>query len=466
MIRGVIKCCIILLVILLIVNSGLCQVTDKNISSISSIISGAPRYNNDTNTNVSVIKTIDGSNGYPNLIYKIKIPKVDYYDFVLALDSSGSFSYGGDVSQAHAVAGAVPNFIKDITTNDRYKTKQLNLTIVSFNDNISFIYNSLNSINPFKSNESSNVKLVSAKRLSDDIDKYPVFGNNTKNYYYYANEMAGTNLSSPINASINILDNIKQDRFHRISKFVILVTGKSEFTPVQKRLIEKAKQKNYSIYIIALDLKRDENDAKSMVDNLMELAGYPSDIVDRIQFLPTPPDPKYLENDLLAALIEALQNATSAPVANDVTIFESFYNYIDPGLYSSIQVNGSLNKITPIGIAINNQTNADKPNIIAFRLKEGLDPESETIVTIPTSLHLEKLPVSIGEDSKNVTLATISKDTPRSYLSYSWMDGYNGNINLVEDKINIDTESPKKQTASTPATPGIWSILAYLFGKI
>ena len=217
----------VIMFVILLINNCSCQepIGPTNSGVVpNNMILGDTNSSKEPNTNVIVNKTLDGINGYPNLIYKIKTPKVDYFDFVLALDSSGSFSYGQEKSEAHAVVGAVPLFIKDITNKKNYKNKSINLSIISFDDNIDFAYAVLNKTDPFKNKEIKLAKPINVTEVNRDLEYHDdVFGENTDNFDYYANETEFTNLSVPIAASIDILDGVKQDRLHRISKFMILM---------------------------------------------------------------------------------------------------------------------------------------------------------------------------------------------------------------------------------------------------
>lgn len=434
---------------IILINNGLCQQRagiDQIDASSSFKLSGDTTPSNDYNTNVNINKTIDGTNGYPNLVYEINIPKVDYFDFILALDSSGSFSYGGENSQARAVAGAVPKFIGDLVNSSEYRNKDIKLSIISFDDNIDFAYSESIDPNPFNNTDIAKVKLANVSRVHEHIKNYSVFRKNNEKYCYYCNESEFTNLSIPINDSINILNNIKQDKFHRISKFIILVTGRSEFTNCSEELIKKAQEESIPIYVIGMDFTSD-SDGLKMKDHLKKLGGYANYKYYRIQFVPQAPDSEGLEKNLINALKESLQNATKAPVANNVTVIESVYNYIDLNV-DSIEVNGTEGEI----YLINSSMNEDGTKTIAFELKKGLLPESKTIVTIPAELHLKGLPISIKRNSTPISYGPVSEKTPQSSIGYTWLDGYRGQINLKEGQLDIDINSPTKQNKNSQRT--------------
>lgn len=420
----------IFMILLLLINAGLCQVT-------STRISGDTNLSKEPNTNVMVNKIVDGSNGYPNIIYKINIPKVDYFDFVLALDSSGSFSYGQENSEAHAVAGAVPLFISDIVSNNLYRNKNINLSIISFDDNLDFAYNGSKEFDPFKNKYTKLARLINVTEVKKDIEIHnDVFGDNNDNFDYYANETEFTNFSVPIESSINILDDVRQDRLHRISKFMILVTGKGEITNCSEELIQEARAKNYSIYVIAMDLIEEDYDALKMKEQLKKLSEFDEFGWYRLQYVPMGSTPEELKNNLLISLQKSLQNAVKAPAARNVRISESFYPYIRP-IPDHISVNGITGKIR-------NLEYDPEDNLISFELEQGLFPESETIVAIPADLHLSGLPISITNGSMPFSTGMINKSTPPSAINYLWFDGYYGNIPLTENVIDLDINSQSK----------------------
>lgn len=411
----------------------------------NTMISGDTNSSKELNTRVIVNKTLDGTRGYPNLIYKIKTPKIDYFDFVLALDSSGSFSYGQDKSEAHAVVGAVPLFIKDIINNKNYNNKAINLSIISFDDNIDFAYAGSAKIDPFKNNEVRLSMPMNVTKVDMDLENHDdVFGENTKDFDYYANEAEFTNLSVPIAASIDILDSVKQDRLHRISKFMILVTGKSEFSNCTEELLQLAISKNYSIYVIGMDLINDDSDAIKMKSQLMKISEFDKLGWYRLQYVPLGATPDELKKNLFNALQKSLENAINSPAARNVTIVESFYPYIRPEV-GSIEVNGTIG-------AIENLDYNEDTNSLSFKLKQGLFPESETTVVIPLKMHLSGLPISITSSSVPFSTGPIDKNNPISTVKYIWFDGYLGNLSLTENKMDLNIDSQKPNNPLDNAT--------------
>lgn len=220
---------------------------------LSIINSGNGQENKETQvlqkgTDVTITKSVEGAKAAPITIkYKITTPKVDEFDFVLALDSSGSFGVGGDLfsTQKKAVLEAIPKFIKAIRNNSEYSANDFKISIIGWNDKIDFAYGDLNNKIP------ANANLVAVENITSDIDKLMD--------QYECDEEAFTNISIPIKASLDILDekNNPINTNKRTSRFIILVTGRSEFAKAQQRFINEVRKKNYPVYIIGLDIARE-----------------------------------------------------------------------------------------------------------------------------------------------------------------------------------------------------------------
>ena len=185
-------------------------------------------------TDVTITKSVEGAIAAPITIkYKITTPKVDEFDFVLALDSSGSFGVGGDLysTQKKAVLEAIPKFIKEIRNNSEYSANDFKISIIGWNDKIDFAYGDLDNKIPAKAD------LVPVENITSDID--------TLMDLYECDEEAFTNISIPIKASLDVLDekNNPMNPGKRTSKFIILVTGRSEFAKAQQRFINEVRRR-------------------------------------------------------------------------------------------------------------------------------------------------------------------------------------------------------------------------------
>jgi hypothetical protein len=287
---------------------------------------------------------------------------------------------------------------------------------LSWDDDIDFAYSDLNNTN------ASNAKLVPIGTALKDMAN-GVFGKiDADGYYYRCEEKDHTNLSTAIEASIAILKNNPENYYHRTSKFIILVTGASEYQNCTGDLIAKAKEEGYPIFVIGMDILDEKS---NMLSDLKILSENPK---NRFQNLLSIGED--LKEDLRKALNEALKNATSEPVAENVTVVESLYSYIVPEDVAYVKVRGFPN--------YDNQTRI-KRNIdstITFTLPYGLLADSITEIIFDADLVLGDIPVSANERSKPVIFSPSSNNT-RSYISYTWLKKESVDFDLPDVDINI-----------------------------
>ena len=216
-----------------------------------------------------------------------------------------------------------------------------------------------------------------------------------------------------------------------------------------------------------MDLNKDEKDALKMKDQLMKISEFDKFGWYRLQYVPLGATPDELKRNLFIALQKSLENAINSPAARDVTIVESFYPYIRPGV-DYIEVNGNMG-------AIKNLNYNDINNSPSFELGEGLFPESETTVLVPLELHLSGLPVSITANSVPFSIGSINEDTTISTIKYIWFDGYQGILPLTENKLSLnigpqksnnllDEKDSIKTNMNEKSSPNFFDILKRLVG--
>jgi hypothetical protein len=388
-------------------------------------------YNNITNVNIT--KIVDGRKGHIEYTYKINVSKVDDFEFILALDSSGSFGDGGDISQANAVRGAIPEFIRKIP--ERHSDKNFNLSIISWDDGIDFAYPAKRSLDPFRNNETNGVELINVSRVQEDLNKYEPFSK-SNNRLYYAREEEITDLSIPIRSSLDIFNRIKVNEYNRTSRFIILVTGRGEYVPFDQKLINRAKELNCSIYVIGMDLL---DSSTNMSRQLRQLA---DNDPKKFQPLPYAAEAASLERDLLEALQIALDNAVKEPAAMNCTIVESLYEYANPNEnYISVieRPRNGGEAIYPRYRFYENLENGNRTRKVMIELLDGLLPESETTITLSVDLQLKKFPLSFSAESMNFfkDMAKIN-GKPDQHVNYTWLKRLSINDELPDIPVDID----------------------------
>lgn len=154
-----------------------------------------------------------------------------------------------------------------------------------------------------------------------------------------------------------------------------------------------------------------------------------------------------LKEGLRIALSEALKNATSEPVAENVTIVESFYSYIIPDGNAYVKVLGLPGYSNRVGITRNNDST------VAFTLPYGLLANNITEVTFDADLVLGNIPVSANEKSKPVVFSPVSNNT-RSYISYKWLRKESVDFNLPDVNIDIRSASPNSLLSKEEVSGG------------
>jgi|GEM_PF-5227877 len=279
----------IFLVFICLISSNVVYGQDINkfitYSKSENLITGEGAIINETTTNVSIVKMIDGT----TLNYIIKTPKVDNFEFVLALDSSGSFGLGNDEdeSQKKAILIAIPKFLEYIQQN--YSGINFKVSLISWDNNIDFAFGGYNNSDPFSSQQNNNnigARMIPLDKIIN-ITKYSLNENN-----YICREDEHTELSTAIKASLDTINNTPYSEYNRTLRFIILVTGNGEFTNCSNNLIRIADSNNYKIYPIGIQTSR-----SSMIrKELLRIAGGNR---DHVRFIA--PDPQKV-NDSLSQL--------------------------------------------------------------------------------------------------------------------------------------------------------------------
>ncbi len=340
-------------------------------------------------------------------MYTITAPKINDFDFVLAVDSSGSLGPSENDLEGPAVATAVPDFIEGIANNySRTSMANFNISIVSWNDKIDF------ASSDFTNKDSSKAKLFSINKSINNID---TFINEFTKSYNYTDETAGTNISVAIRTSNDVLNADMKPNvdYHKTKKFIILVTGKGEFKPCNRDLMN-AVQKKYEIFTIGLDVPI----SSYLYSHLKDLAMNKN---HHWSFVGAAPGSLQgsLDQELEIALRDALDNATKSAVAYNVKIVESLYSYYTPNL-ASFTIDG-----VPInGAFVHKSTNLlDGTSTITLDLPEGLRPNSKTVVSFTADFNPGYLPVTITNDRKPITLCSPAGNTQLAAFSYDWFNG-------------------------------------------
>jgi hypothetical protein len=370
---------------------------------------------NDTGINISN-EIIELGGMQAQMVYTIQTPPIVHYDFVLALDSSGSFKI--DKDQYDAVIRDVPLFLEKIP--GLYPDANFNMSVVSWDDNIDSYYDNGKKFVTIDSNVPLKAKLAPIRNVTNDIKKLEK--------YYKSSQTEYTDFSVPIRASIDILDvpENKPKNTYGTKRFILLVTGNGEYTPCNPDLLREASIKNYEIYIVSLGVEPEsemDTHLKEIVVNeshsKLTTAGYSP--IDRLIYTKSPLE-KTLNLSLKDALLEHFNKIMNQPVAYGVKISDRLYGYYKPDLKSLTVVSS---KGSSIGSSINSHELEDKTLEIKISELELL-PNSTTRVAfnIENTFDPMSLPITVSETDGPLNICTPVK-RPNSMFSYNWL--FNGN---------------------------------------
>jgi len=409
------------LIISFLLTSGLCLCQD------SVQLTGNSENVTQPETNVSITKIIEGT----TIKYNIKTPIVDDFEVILALDSSGSFGLGGDELESgkKAVMYAVPRFL-DYAEHKRIEENlNFRIAVIGWNNKVDFAYGGINNKNP------SNASLVPIESAMDDVED--LLKNN-----YNPTEDKHTDFSTAVRASLDIFDNHPPREYNRTSRFIILVTGASEFDRCSPELIDRIN--NTGIKIYSVGIKVSNNPKSMMYEHLEEISG-----PKRITTVRAPVNEDFVRqslNDLLsAALNETLDKAINEPPGHNVRFVESLYSYLIP---KSVTVNGRPIAFDPI------YNENDGTYTVRFNIEEGLPANALTDVAINCDLDVKNLPVSITKDRRPVTLCSPASSTPSSEVSYNWLQIKRPiHRELPENQMNINNRYHHDDQIASPVRP-------------
>lgn len=367
-----------------------------------------PEKYKEDKTGMIITKEIQGDVYDRKLVYHIKTPIIDYFDFVLAVDNSGSIGQG-DRIEGYAIENAVPRFIKGILENETKITyANYNVSVVSWNDNVT--------IAPLDNGKKDSSKAsFFAINESTSAEHINVINKKFKSFYDYSDETSGTNINTAIKGCEAILDADKEanKKYINTKKFIILVVGNGEYKPCNSNLITKVNAK-YPIYTIGMDIS-EKTTLFDHVKNLTMNKEYHWKHISAGESALR----KELDKSLETALWDILHNATRGPVANDVKIVESLYCYYKPDM-NSFALNGEKTNI-----AKSPKTNLDGSTTIIFDVPEAyLKPNSETVASFNAKFVPPYLPTTVTNNKEAIELcAPVDSDTQLSTLFYKWFNG-------------------------------------------
>lgn len=369
-------------------------------------------------TNVTITKILDGS----NIRYDIRTPIVDDFEFILAIDSSGSFGFGGDESKEReeAILKGVPRFFNYVRSKNLNEKYNFRVVVFGWNHGVDF--------------ETPMVPIENAAR---DIE-------NLLDNSYKPTEDKHTDFSAAIGTALDIYNSMPPREYNRTYRFIILLTGASEFTRCDTDLIEQMNNSGIKIYSVAIDVPDVEE--SMMNEHLIELSG--PHRVKRV----THPSKETVEGGLKWSLDKALSDELNKTLDDaidespgyNVKFIESLHSYLIP---QSVTVNGVITPFEKV-------RNSDETYTINFDIEKGLPANTLTEIAINCDLDIQNLPVSVTKNRRPVTLCSPASSTPSSEITYNWLQIKSPiRQELPESKIDINYHQSEEPQISTPSDP-------------
>lgn len=401
------------------------------------------------NTDVRVEKRIEQGASGPRIVIKLKAPPSTRMSLVIALDSSGSFGRGGYPEYSLLVRNVMPEFLQ--TLNETYP--ESNISILIWDDKVDFIYKDLKG-----TRQPQYSKLVPIDQAIGELNEMHVFAPATEREFrlgilnkylkdipillhipllakvnedynpndYRCDESNYTDFNVALRNAIDILDrdptkNMSDDPNGR---YILLVTGRSEFTDCDPKLIAEAREKNYRIHPIGMRVITGSDMDKSlgiMADQTNGTKEY------------TPGSKDWTENKLHDALNTFLKRPDLS--VRNISIVETVYPYLSIDNSSVTLAVDGQNKLNGFKKQILSNNNTS----LYMELTDAVNAGSYIEVSIDTKLNMS-LPVDVTSDSvSNEKLINyiIDENTPRSYLRYAWYNNNTFTVSLPENTLNI-----------------------------
>lgn len=347
-----------------------------------------------------------------DLNYDIITPKVLHYDFVLALDSSGSLD--DSKVQCDAVVEAVPEFLGEVPM--QYPEAYFNISIISWDNDIDFAYDKINRYTVINKNEPLKTNLASIEQIINDSGNFKD--------EFHCEETETTDLSVPIKASLDILNleanHNSPNYFYYTKRFVILVTGNGEFSRCNPDLIKAINKNGYEVYAIGMDIGINSE----MEDQLLEIAGKKDrykPITSGWDFIEGNHVRKALNDSLYNALKESLIQAVNGPVAYNAKISDRLLCYYKINPYTFV-INGNPEDAK----FVSSKELGDGTSEIELKIPDKyLLPNKEVKVSIKAenTFRPGELPVTVAESKGPIIICSPTKRPNQPAFSYTWFNG-------------------------------------------
>jgi hypothetical protein len=325
-------------------------------------------------TDVKVRKIIERNEitNLPRITIQIITPPIKNVDFVLAVDSSGSMNQSEEYTKA--ITEGIPNYLSQL--EKKYKDKDIRVSIVSWDeDNLNTNNSDEFAYGDIKNNNYADARLVPLNRTTTDAKKL------FEKYKNICGDTEGTHFNAGLNASVAVFDNKankpKPAYENNTSKFILFITGKSEFKKCDDYVLKQAIDRNLKVATFGIDLTPDctmENE----LEKISSMTGG--------HYLPCAATSGQLQTRLEDELENLTKSMINSTVASNVSIVETLYPYLIP-------VEESITGATLINVPIQN---ADKTRTLYLSV-ENLSPDTTWNVSFDVMVDM-RLPIDVAKD--------------------------------------------------------------------
>lgn len=336
----------------------------------------------------------------PEMIIKVKTPKLVYLNFVMAVDTSGSMGLGGDPDFGKTIKEAIPDALDEI--GRKYNDKIINVSFVCWDDKVE--YESKNFQNIFSaSNEFRNISL--------DYSEYK-----------------GTNFAEGVNASVTYLNTHKQNNIDKSRKFIIFLTGRSEFKNYSIYSLNEAKNYSYQIYPIGFNVQTEP--PSQMATSLQSMA-----IFTNGSPLYSPGTESWTRDQIKDLIIQQINFAMNDIILRDLEVNDSLDYYINP-------IEGSL-KVNIDGVNVDenkailyqyNEVNQDRTKNVIIKLANGLKPDSTMEITYDLGINFD------------VPFSQPNMNNSKSQVSFTWHNGIRFPNKISTNDIHVSSIKREKES--------------------
>ncbi len=343
----------------------------------------------------------------PEIIIKIKTPKILCLDFVAALDSSGSMGTEDEQVKGDTVKKALSEALLDIYTQNKElinsKTKRINVSYVNWDDKIEYetgkfldVYNSSLEINSLK---------------------------------FKCTDTENTDLGVGLKRSVDFLNNTKPDNINKVRRFIIIVTGEGEFiNNTTLYALEDARKLNYEIYPIGLGVP--ERDSE-FGDALRSIAKFTNG-----SYVYSPGTKSWTKDEIKNILIKQINYAMDDIILYNISLADTIHPYLGINNKSlEVRIDGDIVDKDNIILYDTYTVNQDKTKNINIKLAKGLKPDSTMEISFDTIIDID-LPVDVTKESGDLHYP-VSGNATTSQLSFTWHNGQNFITDLPTNNIHI-----------------------------